>query len=60
MTQMYYGQIVQYISNILTQKIEAEMQKLEQTENDIEKQTINTEIESLERLITVYDQLNQE
>ncbi len=60
MTQMYYGQIVLYISNILTQKIEAEMQKLEQTENALEKQAINTEIESLERLITVYDQLNQE
>ena len=36
------------------------MQKLEQTENALEKQAINTEIESLERLITVYDQLNQE
>lgn len=60
MTQMYYGQIVLYISNILTQKIKAEMQKLEQTENALEKQAINTEIESLERLITVYDQLNQE
>jgi aminopeptidase N len=60
MTQMYYGQIIQYISNIIAQKIEAEMQKLEQTENAIEKQTINTEIQSLERLITVYEQLNQE
>ncbi len=60
MTQMYFGQIVLYISNILTQKIEAEMQKMEQAESAAEKQTINSEIESLERLVTVYEQLNQE
>jgi hypothetical protein len=61
MTQMYYGQIIQYISNILAQKIETEMQKLEQAEIDpIEKQKINTEIEALERLVTVYEQLNKE
>jgi len=60
MTQMYFGQIVQYISNILAQKIEAEMQKMEQTESAAEKAIINTEIESLERLIAVYEQLNQE
>ena len=36
------------------------MQKMEQAESAAEKQTINTEIESLERLVTVYEQLNQE
>jgi hypothetical protein len=46
--------------DIISQKIEAENQKLEQTESASEKQVISKEIEELERLYTIYGQMAQE
>ena len=59
-TQMYFSRIVEYTMDIISQKIEAENQKLEQTESASEKQVISKEIEELERLYTIYGQMAQE
>jgi aminopeptidase N len=59
-TQMYFSRIVEYTLDIISQKIEAENQKLEQTESASEKQVISKEIEELERLYTIYGQMAQE
>jgi aminopeptidase N len=59
-TQMYFSRIVEYTMDIISQKIEAENQKLEQTESASEKQAISKEIEELERLYTIYSQMAQE
>jgi len=59
-TQMYFDRIVSYSIEIISQKIQAENQKLEQTENAGEKLAISKEIEELERLYTIYGQLSQE
>lgn len=59
-TQMYFSRIVDYIMDIILQKIEVENQKLEQTESASEKQVISKEIEELERLYTIYSQMVQE
>ena len=57
---MYFDRIVSYSIEIISQKIQAENQKLEQTENAGEKLAISKEIEELERLYTIYGQLSQE
>jgi aminopeptidase N len=57
MTQLYYGQIINYIVNIIATKTEAETQKLDSAENESEKERINSEIRELERLTSVYEQL---
>jgi len=59
-TQMYFSRIVDYTMDIISQKVEAENQKLEQTESASEKQAISKEIEELERLYTIYSQMVQE
>jgi hypothetical protein len=59
-TQMYFSRIVEYTMDIISQKIEAENKKLEQTESASEKQAISKEIEELERLYTIYGQMVQE
>jgi aminopeptidase N len=59
-TKMYFDRIVSYSIEIISQKIQAENQKLEQPENAGEKLAISKEIEELERLYTIYGQLSQE
>jgi aminopeptidase N len=59
-TQMYFGRIVEYTMDIISQKIEAEKKKLEQAESGVDKQSISKEIEALERLYTIYEQMSQE
>jgi len=59
-TQMYFSRIVEYTMDIISQKIEAENQKLEEAESGIDKQEISSEIENLERLYNIYSQMVQE